>query len=120
MSKRHIPTGRLNHMALVAAVANESGETQETVASVLRAVFDVIPRNLVAGFPVNVTNFGTWYPAWNEARTVRNPQTGETWEQPGRLRPAFRWAPAVKDAVTGKTTDGGHLLPETFKKRSNR
>jgi DNA-binding protein HU-beta len=113
--KRHVPTGKLNHMALVEAVAAEAGVSVTTAAKVLRATFDVIPRNVAAGYEVNVSNFGTWFTGWENARTVRNPQTGETWPQAGRPRPRFRWAPAVKDAVRYDGTE----LPETFKKRAS-
>lgn len=111
MSSRHVPTGRLNHMALVEAVAAEAGVSTATAAKVLRATFDVIPRNIAAGFPVNVSNFGTWYAKWQEPRPVRNPQTGETWTMPGRSRAAFKWAPVVKDVVAA-----GDIVPATFKK----
>lgn len=112
--KRHVPTGKLNHMALVEAVAAEAGVSTATAAKVLRATFDVIPRNVAAGHEVNVSNFGTWYASWEEARVRRNPQTGETWQAEGRPRPRFRWADAVKEAVTD-----GTVLPKTFKKRAN-
>jgi DNA-binding protein HU-beta len=101
-------------MALVEAVAAEAGVSQADTAKVLRAVFDVIPRTVAAGYSVNVTNFGTWYAKWNVARQVRNPQTGETWQQEGRSRAAFRWAPAVKEVVMA-----GDVIPETFKKRAS-
>jgi integration host factor subunit alpha len=114
MSARHIPTGRLNHMALAEAVAAESGVSREIVERVLRATFDVIPRNVVAGHPVNVTNFGTWYPKVEAPRVRRNPQNGETWLAPARTKPMFRWAPKIRDAVY---TDDA---PVTFKKRSSR
>jgi nucleoid DNA-binding protein len=69
------PTGDLNHMSLVDAVAAESGVHPDTVKAVLRAAFDVIGRTTAGGFKVTVTNFGAW-----RRKTVpytRNPQTGE-------------------------------------------
>jgi nucleoid DNA-binding protein len=109
---KHVPTGRLNHLALIKAVAAESDVSQEVTARVLRAFFDVVPRNVVAGYPVNVTNFGTWYPKWCPTRAARNPQTGGTVMIPGRSRAMFRWSPSVQDAVA---VPG--ILPETFKKK---
>jgi integration host factor subunit alpha len=101
-------------MALAEAVAAESGVSREIVERVLRATFDVIPRNVAAGHPVNVTNFGTWYPKAEAPRVRRNPQNGETWLAPARTKPMFRWAPRIRDAVYADET------PATFKKRASR
>lgn len=105
---------KLNHGALVEVVAAEAGESTATVESVLRAAFDVIGRNVAAGFPVTVTNFGSWFSRTAPARSRRNPQTGETWESAPATYPRFRYSPAVKEATaTGE-------VPATFRKRASR
>lgn len=89
----------LNHTELIEVVAHEAGVSPYVVERVLRATFDVIGRNVTAGFKVTVTNFGSWYSARRPARLHRNPQTGGVVETGARRYPRFRWAPAVKEAT---------------------
>ncbi|MHA4776034.1 HU family DNA-binding protein [Streptomyces sp. MSC1_001] len=71
-----IPTTRLNTTALGEAVAAELDIPQADGRAAVQAVFDVIARAVAGGYPVAVTNFGTFLPIEQPARTRRNPQTG--------------------------------------------
>lgn len=104
-------TKTLNHTQLIEAVAEESGESKDVVARVLRAAFDVIGRTVIELGRVTVTNFGTWYASSVAPRMRRNPQNGEEWMQSRTAYPRFRWSPRVRDAVVS-----GDVLP-TLKKR---
>lgn len=111
--KKFVPAGRLNQRALIEAVVTESGCRPAIVEKILRTFFDIVPRTLASGYPINVTNFGTWYPLTDNARTARNPQTGDAVTVPETLRPRFRWSPAVKDALASG------VVPDTFKKKAS-
>jgi DNA-binding protein HU-beta len=103
----------LNHTALIETVAHESGVSREDVDRVLRAMFDVIARNVMAGFKVTVTNFGTWHSHILPPRVHRNPMTGETFQKGAARYPRFLYSPKIKDA-----TVKGEIL-ETVKKRGH-
>lgn len=89
-------------MALVDAVAEESGFTRDEVKAVLRAFFDVVGRTVTGGFKVTVTNFGTW--RRRVVNGTRNPQTGEPAGPTASVafRPTGRLAEWVK---SGTATD---------------
>lgn len=101
----------LNHTELTKEVAAESGLPDDVVGQVLRAAFDVIGRHVVAGFRVNVTNFGTWYLSEVAPRIRRDLSTGEEWRAPRTNYPRFKFAPFFTEA-----TKSGEV-PKTFKKR---
>jgi nucleoid DNA-binding protein len=107
------PTGHLNHVSLIEAVAAESGVSRATVRKVLRATFDVVGRTVAKGYEVRVTNFGTWHRKTLDS--TRNPKTGEQagptasmgFRSNGRVR---EW---VRSGVAGATlrktrSHGGH------------
>lgn len=77
------PVDRMNHLALVRAVAQEAGVPQQTVAKVLRATFDVIGRKVAEGGRVNVTNFGSWF-----LTTIPHTHNPQTLEKLGPVRVA--------------------------------
>jgi nucleoid DNA-binding protein len=103
----------LNHTDLINAVAEESGQSPKIVDKVLRATFDVIGRHVVAGFKVNVTNFGTWYRSEVAPRIRHVPGTEESWHARRTNYPRFRYAPKFRDA----TVSGD--VPATLRKRGH-
>jgi DNA-binding protein HU-beta len=106
-------TTKYNQTQLAKLVAEESDVAQPTVDRVLRALFDVVGKTIVAGDSIAVTNFGTWLPVTSRAQQRRNPQTGEMFPVGEFERPVFRFSPAVKEAVRNGTAPG------TFQKRGN-
>ena len=62
-------------------------------------VIDPITAALVAGDKVQLVGFGTFETKQREARTGRNPRSGETIEIPAASLPAFKAGKALKDAV---------------------
>lgn len=103
----------LNHTDLINEVAAESGQSFKVVDKVLRATFDVIGRHVVAGYKVNVSNFGTWYRSQVAARIRHTPGTDETYRAPRTHYPRFRYSPKVREAtVSGE-------VPDTLQKRGH-
>ena len=65
----------------------------------VNAFCDVVKDALVDGDTVQLVGFGTFEVRKREARTGRNPQTGEEIAIPACKVPAFKPGKAFKDAV---------------------
>lgn len=89
----------MNKNELVAKVADQSGLSKKDAEKALTAVIDTITAALVAGDKVQLVGFGTFETKQREARTGRNPRSGETIEIPAASLPAFKAGKALKDAV---------------------
>ena len=73
-------------------VKKQAGETVE-------AVFDIITKALSQGEEVAVAGFGTFKVAKRAARMGVNPRTGEKIQIAASIKPKFRAAKALKEAV---------------------
>ena len=89
----------MNKKELVAAVAAKSELSQKDAEKALKAVFDVVTAELVAGQKVAVPGFGTFEVAHKEARTGRNPKTKETIKIAASNAAKFKAANALKDSL---------------------
>ena len=89
----------MNKNELVAKVADQSGLSKKDAEKALAAVIDTITAALVAGDKVQLVGFGSFETKQREARTGRNPRSGETIEIPAASLPAFKAGKALKDAV---------------------
>lgn len=96
---QHQPTGRLNTTALADAVAAELDISQRAARRTVAAVLGVIARNVAAGHPVAVTNFGTWLPRTLQERGSFNPATGERITAPAKPVVRFRPSPRFVDQL---------------------
>ncbi|MFJ3097389.1 HU family DNA-binding protein [Streptomyces hydrogenans] len=96
---RAIPTARLNTVLLAEAVAAELDIPAADGRAAVQAVFDVIARAVAGGHPVAVTNFGTFLPVDQPARTRRNPQDGSPLEVPAHQDVRFRVSPGLRTTV---------------------
>ncbi len=79
----------------VAKVVCSKKEAQAAVDSVLEAITNA----LAAGESVTLVGFGTFKPVKREARTGRNPQTGEPIKIKARTVAKFTPGKALKDAL---------------------
>lgn len=91
----------MNQSELIAKVASISGETRKAVEAVLKTTADVIAAELQEGGEVALPGLGKIGVKQREARTGRNPATGEEIQIPAKRVPSFTAAKALKDAVTG-------------------
>ena len=67
----------LNRTELVAAVAAESGQSQAAVNTVIDALFSVVSTNVANEVKVSIPGWLSFERNHRDARTGRNPQTGE-------------------------------------------
>lgn len=83
---------------IAANVAN-TGTSKADIKFVLNALGDVTHAELSKGGDVTIPGIGKLTVKKTEARTGRNPRTGESVEIPEKRKPVFTSAKALKDAV---------------------
>lgn len=81
------------------ALANETGFTKADVQKVFEATFELFKDELAKGNKVSVAGFGTFNVSKRNARTGRNPQTGETVKIPARNAVTFKAGTELKNVV---------------------
>ena len=84
---------------LITAIANRIVEKKSTVEHVFNSALAEIERALLAGQPVTLHGFGTFEIKKRDARTGRNPRTGEPVEIAASTSVAFKPAKALKDSL---------------------
>lgn len=89
----------MNKRDLVDAVATSSNLDRRSAESAIDAAIAAISGALAAGDKVTLPGFGTFEVRERNARTGRNPQTGETIQIAASKAPAFKPATALKTAV---------------------
>lgn len=89
----------MNKTELVAAVAEQAALSKKDAEKALNAVIDSITNALTEGDKVQLVGFGTFEVRERDARTGKNPRTGETIEIAASKAPAFKAGRALKDAV---------------------
>ena len=89
----------MNKTELIAAVAEKTGLTKKDAERVINATVETITASLVKGDKVAVSGFGNFEVKNREARTGRNPQTGETIQIAATRTPAFKASKALKDSI---------------------
>ena len=89
----------MNKTELIAAVAEKAEISKKDSEKALKAFIDVVTDELKAGGKIQLVGFGTFSAKKREARTGRNPQTGETVKIAARIAPGFKAGNKLKDAL---------------------
>ena len=89
----------MNKTELIAAVAATAELSKKDAEKALNATIDTITAALVEGEKVQLVGFGSFETKTREARTGRNPRTGENIEIAASRTPAFKAGKALKDKV---------------------
>lgn len=89
----------MNKSELIMAVAAENAMTQTLAATAVESVLSHIGGSLALGGEVDLHGFGKFSLTHREARTGRNPATGEAVQIAASNRVLFKAAKALKDAV---------------------
>ncbi|OZB98037.1 HU family DNA-binding protein [Paenibacillus sp. XY044] len=89
----------MNKQDLYNKVVEKTDYTKKDVETATNAVFEVIIEALANGEKVSISGFGEFESRQRNARTGRNPQTGEPVEIAAKKVPAFKPKKALKDAV---------------------
>ena len=97
----------MNKSSLVSAVASETRIAPKDVALIVDSTLDVIRSSVAKGERVVLSGFGTFELIRRNARTGRNPHTGEAVRIPARNQPSFRPGTAFRDAAAGRKRRSG-------------
>lgn len=89
----------MNKSELIDAIAAQSGLKKTESAAALDAFIDAVGAALKKGDQVTLVGFGTFLVREREARTGRNPRSGETIEIAASRLPSFKAGKGLKDAV---------------------
>lgn len=89
----------MNKADIVAKVHDVIGSTKVQAEQVVDTIIDNIIATLKKGEEVSIAGLGIFSVKKREARSARNPRTGETINVPSMNVPKFRAAKALKDAV---------------------
>ncbi len=89
----------MNKSELIDAIAESAGLSKAQAGKALDATVEAVTAALKAGDEVTLVGFGSFYVADREARTGRNPRTGEEIKIEASKQPKFRAGKSLKDAV---------------------
>ena len=89
----------MNKSELINAVAEKAGLSKKDSEAAVNAALEAIANALSEGDKVQLVGFGSFEVKKREARTGRNPSTGEPMDIPAARLPAFKAGKALKDAV---------------------
>lgn len=89
----------MNKTELVAAVAAKTEMSKKNAEKAVAAMLETVAETLAAGEKVQLVGFGTFEAREREARTAKNPRTGETVEVAASRVPAFKAGQALKNKV---------------------
>ncbi|HPW34426.1 MAG TPA: HU family DNA-binding protein [Candidatus Paceibacterota bacterium] len=85
---------------LVEALMKATGiEVKKQATAAVDAIFDTITKAMGKGEEVAISGFGTFRVAKRAAREGINPRTGEKIQIAASIKPKFRAAKALKEAV---------------------
>ena len=89
----------MNKTQLIQKIAENGNMTKKDAEVALNAVVAAIADAVAAGEKVQVSGFGSFDVKARDARTGRNPKTGETITIAASKTPAFSAGKALKDAI---------------------
>lgn len=92
----------MNKESLAKQVAEHAGVTKADASKAIAAIFNAIQGSLKKGEPVSLIGFGSFKVSKRNARTGRNPRTGEPISIPEASVPSFSAGKALKEAVNKK------------------
>jgi integration host factor subunit beta len=72
------------------------------IEHIVDAIFDEITDALVRGDRVELRGFGAFSVKEREARTGRNPRTGESVDVPAKRMPFFKTGKLLRDRMNGE------------------
>ncbi len=84
---------------LVEFIAENADLTKADAARALEAMIEGVVKGLKTKKKVTLVGFGTFNAKRREARTGRNPQTGETVKIAARVVPGFKAGNKLKEAL---------------------
>jgi DNA-binding protein HU-alpha len=85
---------------LASAIAEQTGLTKDKASEVINAFTDQVSAAAARGEDVTLIGFGTFNIRQREARTGRNPQTGQEIQIPASKTVGFKAGKGLKSAIS--------------------
>ena len=92
----------MNKSELIDALAAKTDTTKAAAGQAIEALIDIITAEVAKGEDVTLIGFGTFKASQREARTGRNPKTGEALTIAATTVPTFKAGAGFKAAVATK------------------
>ena len=89
----------MNKSELIDGVASAANLSKADATRAVDGAIATVTQALKSGDQVTIVGFGTFLVRHRDARTGRNPRTGETIQIRASKVPAFKAGKALKDAV---------------------
>lgn len=89
----------MNKEVLIKEVSEQAGIKKSDASNAIDAIFDTIQDSLKQGEPVALVGFGTFKVSKRNAKSGRNPRTGEPLAIPESTVPTFSAGKILKEAV---------------------
>ncbi len=89
----------MNKAELVEAISQKTNVSKKETDSILTAMLEEIMAAVASGSKVTFVGFGSFEPRERQARSGRNPKTGETMTIPATRVPVFSAGKSFKDKV---------------------
>lgn len=89
----------MNKQELVVKIMEKTGANKPVTERFLNALIETVTEALTNGDKIQLIGFGTFETRERNARTARNPKTGETVRISAKTSPAFKAGKALKEAV---------------------
>ena len=89
----------MNKADLIDQIAQAAEISKSAAERSVDALFNAVKSSLRKGEEVTLVGFGTFYAGKRQARTGRNPRTGEALDIKAARLPKFRAGKALKDAI---------------------
>lgn len=89
----------MNKADIISKVHEELGGTKADAERAVETMLNCVVDSLKSGQQVSIAGFGIFEAKMRNARTARNPRTGEPIEVPAMRVAKFKPAKALKDAV---------------------
>ena len=89
----------MNKAEFISAVSEAAGSSKSEATAHVEAIINVVTNTLKGDNEVTLVGFGTFKAKKREARTGRNPRTGESIQIAASTVPSFKAGKALKDAL---------------------
>ena len=90
----------MNKSDLIESVATlDDVESKASAKRIVDFVIESLVKGIASGDPVTIAGLGTFHVVAREARTGRNPQTGDAITIPAKNVPKFRAGSKLKEVV---------------------
>ncbi len=86
---------------LINMVADITSGTKTQADEIVNGIFDAIAGEMAKGGTVDIAGFGKFEGKMREARTARNPRTGEMVKVDAQRVPKFKAGKKLKDTLKG-------------------